>query len=103
MDAVAEKVVADSARYEWTQIPDKNKMVPANGMITTPLVNTTDNTTSFAWIIKTYPQTMPRSFNEAKGLVINDYQELLEAQWVKQLREKYPVKVDEKVLATVLN
>ena len=103
VDAVAEKVVADSARYEWTQIPDKNKMVPANGMITTPLVNTTDNTTSFAWIIKTYPQTMPRSFNEAKGLVINDYQELLEAQWVKQLREKYPVKVDEKVLATVLN
>ncbi|HEX5654887.1 MAG TPA: peptidylprolyl isomerase [Chitinophagaceae bacterium] len=100
-EPLSEKVVADSSRYEWTQIPNKNKMVPVNGMLTSPIVNTTDNTSSFAYIIKTYPQPTSRSFAEAKGLVINDYQNLLEEQWVKELRKKYPVKIDEKVWESI--
>jgi peptidyl-prolyl cis-trans isomerase SurA len=101
VDMLAEKVVADSGRFEWSQIPNKNKMVPVNGMITTPVVNTTDHTSSFAYIVKTYPQSMPRTFNEAKGHVINDYQALLEEEWIKKLKQKYPVKVDEKVLSSI--
>ena len=101
VELVGDKVVADSARYEWQQIPNKNKAIPVNGMITTPVVNDTDNTVSFAYIIKTYPQTMPRTYEEAKGLVVNDYQSLLEAQWVKKLREKYPVKVNEQVFSSI--
>jgi peptidyl-prolyl cis-trans isomerase SurA len=101
-DAMAEKVVVDSSRFEWAQIPNLNKMLPKPGMLTTPLVNTTDNTASFAYIIKTYPQPTARSFNEAKGLVINDHQAQLEEEWTKQLRKKYPVTVDQKVLESVL-
>lgn len=100
-DALAEKVVADSSRYEWSQIPNKNKMVPVNGMLTTPVVNTTDNSTSFAYIIKTYPMPMQRTFNEAKGLVINDYQVLLEEQWIKKLKQKYPVTVNQKLFDSI--
>ncbi|HEX7845775.1 MAG TPA: peptidylprolyl isomerase, partial [Chitinophagaceae bacterium] len=55
-DALAEKVVADSSRFEWSQIPNLNKMLPKAGMLTNPLVNSTDNTASFAYIIKIYPQ-----------------------------------------------
>lgn len=33
------------------------------------------------------------SFDEAKGKVITDYQEVLEKEWVNVLRTKYPVKV----------
>jgi peptidyl-prolyl cis-trans isomerase SurA len=93
-EALAEKVVADSSRYEWPQIPNLNKALPTPGMITTPLRSTTDNSASFAYIIKVYPQPASRSFAEARGLVINDYQSLLEEQWLKRLKEKYPVKVD---------
>ena len=100
-DALAEKVVADSSRYEWTQIPDKNKAVPVNGRITTPVINPADNSASFAYIIKTYPTAMPRSFNDARGLVINDYQALLEEQWLKQLKQKYPVSIDWKVFESI--
>ena len=100
-DAMAEKVVADSSRFEWSQIPNLNKMVPRAAMLTTPLINKTDNTVSFAYIIKSYPQSMPRTFNEAKGLVINDHQAILEEQWTKELRKKYPVVVDEKVLQSI--
>lgn len=35
------------------------------------------------------------SFDEIKGKVINDYQEVLEREWVSALRKKYPVKVYE--------
>jgi peptidyl-prolyl cis-trans isomerase SurA len=98
----AEKVVGDSSRYEWSQIPNLDKTVPRAGMITAPQVNTTDNTASFAYIIAVYPQPMQRTFNEAKGLVINDYQIWLEEQWNKELRKKYPVVVDQKVLSSIL-
>ena len=90
--------MADSSRYEWAQIPNMNKMIPKDGMITTPLINKNDNTASFAYIVKVYPNPMQRSFIEAKGLVINDYQVLLEEQWTAALKKKYPVVIDQKVL-----
>ncbi len=98
-EALSEKVIADSARFEWPQLPNLNKMLPKNGMFTSPLVNETDNTASFAYIVKVHTQPEPRTFEEAKGLVINDYQALLEEQWIKDLRKKYPVVIDQKVLS----
>ncbi|MBI3138357.1 MAG: peptidylprolyl isomerase [Sphingobacteriales bacterium] len=101
-DTYSEKVLADSSRYEWSQIPNLNKMTPRAGMMTSPLVNESDNTASFAYIFNAYPQTLQRSFSEAKGLVINDYQVILEKQWEELLRKKYPVVIDQKVLGAVL-
>jgi peptidyl-prolyl cis-trans isomerase SurA len=96
-----EKIVVDSSKYEWSQLPNLNKKIPKAGMITTPLLNKTDNTASFAYIVKTYPQPAQRSFNEAKGLVINDYQAALEEQWNETLKKKYPVMIDQKVLGEI--
>jgi len=42
-----------------------------------------------------------KTLKEAKGLVTSDYQVELEQKWMETLREKYPVKIDEKVLAKV--
>jgi peptidyl-prolyl cis-trans isomerase SurA len=99
--ALSEKVVADSSRYEWAQIPGLDKTTPKAGMLTPQIVNPNDNTASFAYIIKVYTESSPRSFNEAKGLVMNDYQTWLEEQWIKNLKKKYPVRVDQKVLADI--
>ena len=44
-----------------------------------------------------------KTLKEAKGLVTSDYQVELEDKWVKSLREKYPVKVNEEVLKEVRN
>ncbi len=100
-DQYSEKVLADSSRYEWSQIPNLNKQVPKAGMMTAPVINQTDNTASFAYIFNAYPQLLQRSYNEAKGLVINDYQAILEKEWEEVLKKKYPVKVEEKVLAEI--
>jgi peptidyl-prolyl cis-trans isomerase SurA len=100
-ETFSEKVVADSSRYEWTQIPGLEKLTPKAGMVTSQVVNPNDNTAAFAYILKVHTASSPRSFNEAKGLVMNDYQAWLEEEWIKNLRNKYPVKVDQKVLADI--
>jgi peptidyl-prolyl cis-trans isomerase SurA len=97
-ETMNEKVLADSGRYEWSQLPGLGKNTPKVGDITPVTVNSADNTASFSYIIKNYPQAAPRSFNEAKGLVMNDYQTILEEEWIKELRRKYPVTIDKKVL-----
>ena len=100
VETMSEKVVADSARYEWSQIPGIDKL-PKEGTITSLTLNSTDKTASFAYINKVYSQTSPRSFNEAKGLVMNDYQTQLEQEWIQGLKKKYPVVVDQKVLNSI--
>ena len=43
----------------------------------------------------------PESYKDVRGLVTADYQEMLEKQWVAELRKKYPFEVYEDVLKTV--
>ncbi len=43
----------------------------------------------------------PKTLNEARGLYVSDYQKYLEDKWIKELREKYKVKVDKKLLKTI--
>lgn len=43
----------------------------------------------------------PEEMNDVRGQVTADYQNLLEEQWVKELRKKYPVVINREVLATV--
>ena len=100
-DAMGEKVVADSSRYEFEQIPNGSKVPLRAGLVTTPLKNKADGTVSFAYLLKIYPANMPRNYAEAKGLVISDYQNELERQWVAELKKKYPVKIDEKVFQQI--
>ena len=45
----------------------------------------------------------PEDYTDVKGLVVADYQEQLEKEWVADLRRRYAVTVDEKVLKTVNN
>jgi len=44
----------------------------------------------------------PKLLHEAKGYVVADYQTFLEKEWIKLLREKYPVKVNEDVFKSLL-
>lgn len=43
----------------------------------------------------------PKSLKEAKGLVTSDYQNYLEKEWIKSLRLKYPVTVNEATVKTL--
>lgn len=45
----------------------------------------------------------PKTLNEARGLATADYQSYLEIEWIKELKEKYPVTINQEVLGKVLN
>ena len=61
-----------------------------------------DNTTQIIKIIEVRTPE-PKTFREAKGVVTSGYQVELEAKWLEQLREKYPVTINEKLLNKVKN
>lgn len=97
---------ADSGRYEISQLPTGGKQVTA-GSVTTPVKNELDGSYSFAVLFKMLPANEQRSFEDARGFVINDYQQELEEKWVSILKKKYPVKINQpvwtKLLATPAN
>lgn len=94
-------VVADSGRYELGQLPvvDRTNFTP--GLITAPVKNDNDGTITFNYVINVYPQQGQRNFEDARGMVISDYQQVLEDKWIAELKKKYPVVVNEAVFKTV--
>jgi peptidyl-prolyl cis-trans isomerase SurA len=43
----------------------------------------------------------PEDYNDVRGLVVTDYQDMLEREWVAGLRRKYSFTVNTDVLETV--
>ena len=46
-------------------------------------------------------EPVPLSFKEVQTEMINGYQDQLMSEWIKQLREKYPVEIDKSVFNEV--
>lgn len=82
-------ISTDSTRVEWSSISGSNKISFIPNQLTPIETNPADGTASFALVLKTYSQPLQRSFDEAKGNVINDYQAEKERQWVETLKQKY--------------
>ena len=95
-------IMADSSRYEVTQLPIKPGTKLVVGAITAIVKSNTDNGAGFVKVIKIYPASIQRNFDEAKSLVINEYQKQLEENWMGELTKKYPVKINTAVFETLL-
>jgi peptidyl-prolyl cis-trans isomerase SurA len=89
-------VQIDSGRYELQQIPIAKKENLTVNKITQPIHNDQDGTVIFSKILQLHPANEPRSFEEARGMIISDYQQILEDDWLKELNKKYPVKINKK-------
>lgn len=101
IDISGGKLQGDSGRFELGQIPVAGRTNFTEGLVTANVKNETDNTVTFAYIIKLHPDREPRGFADARGFVINDYQEYLEEKWIAALKKKYPVKINEAVLKSL--
>ena len=62
--------------------------------------STVDKTTKIVKILEVH-EPEPKTLNEAKGIVISAYQTQLEEDWLNELKAKYPVTVNEKILEKV--
>jgi peptidyl-prolyl cis-trans isomerase SurA len=98
VDGYAGQVHADSGRFELSQLPGKLS-VGADRF--TQMATNSDKSIQFAYIIRQYNLSSPRTYEEARGLVINDYQNEMENQWIDELKKKYPVTINETVFKTL--
>lgn len=98
----AEKAVADSGRFELSQLPLKDSKMPAPNTILPLGSDEQDGSVSFVYVLKTHDAPELRCFEEAIGAVINDYQQVLEEKWVENLKQRFPVKRNEALWKTML-
>jgi len=94
-------IQGDSGRFELGQLPVVDRTAFSNGLITATFKSESDNSATFCYIIKLYNDRQPRSFNDARGFVINDYQAWLEEKWIVELKKKYPVVINETVFKSL--
>ncbi len=93
---------ADSGRFELTQMPVVVTPNMQAGTVSQIVINPTDGNAGFAKIIRHYSAGLQRSFEEARGLLINDYQNVMEDKWIMELKKKYPIKINEAVFQSLL-
>lgn len=91
---------ADSGRFELAQVSTAGDVRPGSYSAVT---RNPDGTAQFVQVLRLYPEGQLRRFDDAKGMVVNDYQGVVEKQWIEELRKKYPLKVNEALLKQVIS
>jgi len=100
-DSYGSLVQADSSRFEKDQLPLKGAVELQQGYISAPEQNDAQDGYTFVYITKVHTQPEQRSFEDARGLVINDYQQVVEAKWIDELKKKYPVVINQQMFASI--
>jgi peptidyl-prolyl cis-trans isomerase SurA len=72
----------------------------AKGKKITKGINTIFEANNKFYVLKvsTIIPSCPKSINEAKGIIISDYQNHLEKEWLTELAKKYPLKVYDEII-----
>jgi peptidyl-prolyl cis-trans isomerase SurA len=63
--------------------------------------NVAYNGKTYVVTVKNVLPVMPKTLDEARGVITADYQTYLEKEWIRDLRKKYRVDVNQEVLKTV--
>ena len=101
LENFSDKITSDSARFEITKIPGAQKTTTKAGTITNIVKNKDDNSSSFALVFKIYPMPGQKTFEDARGDIVSDFQDSIDKKWIAELKKKYPVKVNEDVLRSI--
>jgi len=101
LESYSDKITSDSARFEVTKIPGAQKATAKKGTITPVIKNKDDNSASFAMIFTLHPLPGQKTFSDARGDIISDYQDDIDKTWIAELKKKYPVSIKEDVLKSI--
>ncbi|MFN0275615.1 MAG: peptidylprolyl isomerase [Chitinophagales bacterium] len=94
-----EMVSAESAYYITGQNSNVDAMNKKTGIGENILGS--DGSITFVKVNGVVPP-QPKTLKEARGYVISNYQDYLEKQWIEELRNKYPVKVNSDVFNSMI-
>ncbi len=98
----SEIALVDTGRYEQKDILLLEGVTPYEGYVSGFHTNESDGSVSFVIIDKIHPYPAQKSFEEARGQVINDYQEQLENRWMETLKKKYPIQLNKTTWEQIL-
>ncbi|MEO0732183.1 MAG: peptidylprolyl isomerase [Bacteroidota bacterium] len=87
--------------YELPRLSELGDLTAKPGAVTQVTKDLRKGTASF-YVIQEILPARRKELKEARGYVIADYQDQLEREWVDQLREQFPVKINKKVLAKLI-
>ena len=90
-------VMADSSRFEDGQLPLQQQVPMQKGFMSAPEQNESGDAYTMVYVFDVFAEPAQRNFEDAKGMVINDYQQVLEQKWIAELKKKYPVKVNDAI------
>ncbi|MCK4880828.1 MAG: peptidylprolyl isomerase [Bacteroidales bacterium] len=79
----------------------ENEMIDSRNDVTGPGPVIENEETSTFVIVKGVRSPEPKKLEEARGQITSDYQEYLESEWLKSLKEKYPVTVNQELLERI--
>jgi len=93
-------ITQQAGRYEFSRFPiDKSNFKEGKS---TYVYKNDDGTFSLVFPTKIYTNAEIKTLDEAKGFAVADYQDFLEKEWNKDLRAKYPMKVEQKALSSII-
>lgn len=91
----------ETTRLNWADIPGLGSRTPVADDVL-PVTKADNGSFTFALIRNVYNEPHAMSLEEARPRVINDYQDVLEKQWMAGLRKKYPVVINQQVVNRLL-
>ena len=91
---------ADSGRFETIRLNQFQNITLKKNKLIDPY-KTDQNIYVFYYITDIHEQPEQKSFEEAKGMVITDYQAVVEKNWILNLRQTYPVEINYRVFNTI--
>jgi peptidyl-prolyl cis-trans isomerase SurA len=86
-----DKIRKESGNFEKSDRPVLSKINWAPGLQVAD-----HNSMHYLVLVKKLLGPGYKSFNEARSVVISDYQNHLEQEWIKSLKKKYPINVNKK-------
>lgn len=93
----------DSGRYEAGELLGVGAENAKAGFVSPIYTNSSDESASFIIVIKVFKDPSIKSFEEARGNAINDYQQYLEDLWIASLKKKYPVVMNTQTWKTLIS
>ncbi|HNE93900.1 MAG TPA: peptidylprolyl isomerase, partial [Chitinophagaceae bacterium] len=101
LNKINNNILFDSSRFENNQLPITQVIENKIGFISNPEKNTNDNSYTFMYITALHDKIETKSFDEARGFVTNNYQQVLEQKWIQALKKKYPIVINQAVWNTI--
>lgn len=101
MDSIQKKVTIKPGYYEKGNNKYVDQVDWEKGL-SDQINSDVENLVVFVKIREILPPE-PKSLDEARGLATADYQSYLEKAWIQELKEKYPVTINQDVLQKLLN